>query len=118
MTMVGNILAAGLLAAIGLRMMWESRKPDETHDHYDPTKGWILVALSLATSIDALAAGISLGLVGSPIFKPALIIGLVTMLLTYSGIRIGKNAGDLMGPRAEMIGGLVLICIGARILLV
>jgi putative Mn2+ efflux pump MntP len=71
----------------------------------------------VATSIDAFAVGVSLGLIGTPIWLPALIIGLVTLVLTYGGTRIGRKAGHSLGAWAERLGGVVLIGIGTRILL-
>jgi len=112
-----HLTATGLLVIIGLRMMWQSRTPDKMHDGYDPSRGWSLVGLSIATSIDALAAGISLGLIGVSIWMPAAFIGLITISLTYIGVRIGRRAGRFLGPWSERIGGIVLILIGIRILI-
>ena len=61
--------AAGLLCLIGLRMIWESRESEEPETGFDPTRGWSLVGLSVATSIDALAVGLSLGLIGISILS-------------------------------------------------
>lgn len=110
-------IAAGLLGFIGLRMIWESRETREQKKGYDPTKGWSLVGLSVATSIDALAVGISLGLMGISIWVPAGVIGAVTIVVTCVGISIGRTAGRLLGPWAERLGGAVLVVIGIRIIL-
>ena len=110
-------IAAGLLGFIGLRMLWESRESTSREEGYDPTKGWSLVGLSVATSIDALAVGISLGLMGISIWVPAAVIGTVTIVITCVGISIGRTAGRLLGPWAERIGGIVLLGIGVRIVL-
>lgn len=117
MTLFAHFIATGLLVGIGLRMIWESCSSEKTHKDYDPTRGWSLVGLSLATSIDALATGISLGLIGVSIWMPAAFIGLVTIVLTCIGVRIGRGAGHLLGPWSERIGGAVLIVIGVRILI-
>ncbi len=109
--------ATGLLVLIGVKMLWEAGKNDRRQGRYDPTRGWSLVGLSLATSLDALAAGISIGLMGERIWFPATIIGLITLCLTYIGVRLGRKAGDRLGPWAERIGGVVLMVIGARILI-
>jgi len=110
-------IASCLLGFIGARMLWESRHSEAREKDYDPTRGWSLVGLSLATSIDALAVGISLGLIGISIWKPAAVIGTVTIVITCLGISMGRTAGRVLGPWAERIGGLVLIAIGIRIAL-
>jgi putative Mn2+ efflux pump MntP len=117
MSMFAHWIASGLLAIIGLRMLWESRKQQTAPEAYDPTRGWILVGLSLATSIDAFAVGLSLGLIDISIWLPACVIGTITMALTYCAIRLGRHAGRLIGPWAERIGGIVLIAISVRMLL-
>jgi putative Mn2+ efflux pump MntP len=109
-------IAFGLLVLIGANMIRQSRHPEERTEGYDPTRGWSLVGLSVATSIDALAVGVSLSLIGMPILWPALVIGVAALLMTFIGTRLGRHAGVRMGSWAEMIGGLVLIGIGIRIL--
>jgi putative Mn2+ efflux pump MntP len=72
--------------------------------------------LSIATSIDALAVGFSLSVIGVSIWFPAFIIGLVAGVLTVVGMLVGRRIGDRWGPRVEILGGVVLIVIGTRIL--
>jgi putative Mn2+ efflux pump MntP len=115
--LLGDWLAFGLLVFLGLRMIRQSIQPEKRGRHYDPTKGWSLVGLSMATSIDAFAVGVSLGLIGLSIWVPAAIIGAVALVLTYVGTHIGRRAGDSLGHWAERIGGVVLIAIGSRILI-
>lgn len=117
MTSVQYWLAFGLLLFLGLRMIWQSRHPDDRAKDYDPTKGWSLVGLSVATSIDALAVGVSLGLIGVSIWTTSAIIGLVALILTYVGMRAGRTAGQYLGQWAERVGGIVLMGIGTRILM-
>jgi putative Mn2+ efflux pump MntP len=107
-------MASGLLLFIGARMIWESLGKKSRPRGFDPTKGLSLVVLSLATSMDALAVGISLGLIGASIWIPAIVIGLVTMFITAFGIGIGRGAGRFLGVWAERLGGVVLIIIGIR----
>jgi putative Mn2+ efflux pump MntP len=114
---IGYWIAFALLVFLGLRMIWESRASDGRSKDDDPTRGWRLVGLSVATSIDALTVGVSLGLIGESIWIPAAVIGSVTIALTYFGIRIGHKAGSYVGPWAERIGGTVLILLGTRILM-
>jgi putative Mn2+ efflux pump MntP len=94
-----------------------SRVTCERDAGFDPTRGLSLVVLSIATSIDALAVGISLGLIGVSIWLPVLVIGLVTMALCYIAVRVGRQAGDLLGPWAERLGGLVLVAISIRMMI-
>lgn len=116
MAAIDHWLVFGLLGFLGLRMIWQAQHPEDRSRDYDPTRGWSLVSLSVATSIDALAVGVSLGLIGVSIWVPALIIGLVTLVLTYVGTRVGRRAERYLGQWAERTGGIVLIGIGTRIL--
>lgn len=117
MAAIDHWIAFALLVFLGLRMIWQARYPDDRSQGYDPTRGWSLVVLSLVTSIDALAVGVSLGLIGVSIWMPSAIIGFVALILTYAGTRVGRSAGHYLGQWAERIGGIVLIGIGTRILL-
>ncbi len=74
------------------------------------------MVLSVATSIDALAVGLSLGMLGVSIWRPAAIIGLVAGLLTLVGMLLGRRIGSLWGQRVEVLGGLILIGIGTKVL--
>lgn len=115
---VDHWVAFGLLFFIGGRMILESFKPQKSkhRDSSDPTKGLSLFMLSIATSIDALTVGLSLGVLGVPILLPALVIGLVTFSLSILGTLMGPLLGRAIGKRAELIGGAVLIIIGIKIL--
>jgi putative Mn2+ efflux pump MntP len=110
-------IAFGLLVVIGANMIRQSFHPEKRTEGYDPTRGWSLVGLSVATSIDALAVGVSLSLIGMAIWTPALVIGVAALLMTFIGTRLGRQAGIRLGGWAERIGGLVLIAIGIRVLL-
>jgi putative Mn2+ efflux pump MntP len=110
-------IAFVLLVFLGVNMIRQSFSPEDRSSEFDPTRGWSLVGLSVATSIDALAVGISLGLLGTAIPVPALVIGLVALIMTFIGTRIGLKAGHHLGEWAERIGGFVLIAIGIRVLL-
>ena len=109
-------IAFALLVLIGGRMIHEALSGEEKADDRDPTRGLSLVMLSVATSIDALAVGFSLSVIGVSIWFPAVIIGLVAGALTVVGLLVGRRLGDLWGPRVEVLGGIVLIAIGVRIL--
>jgi putative Mn2+ efflux pump MntP len=114
---VDHWVAFGLLAFIGGKMVYEAlRHQDDAAEVRDPTKGWRLVMLSIATSIDALAVGLSLALLGVGIWWPAIVIGVVAGVMTTAGMELGKRFGALLGRRMEVVGGLVLIGIGLKIL--
>jgi len=109
-------IAFGLLAVIGGRMIFEACSDAEKNDEKDPTKGLSLVLLSIATSIDALAVGFSLSVIGVSIWMPALVIGLVAGVLTIAGMLLGGRIGNRWGSRVEIFGGIILIGIGLKIL--
>jgi putative Mn2+ efflux pump MntP len=113
----GHWAAFVLLGFIGGKMIWGSfRGSNQEHNsRNDPTSGWQLVILSVATSLDALAVGLSLGLIGSSIVRQALIIGVVAAGFTTVGMVLGRQIGSAWGKRVESIGGLILIAIGAKI---
>ncbi len=104
-----------LLAYVGGKMIWESIADHKEEFRQDPTKWPSLVILSVATSIDALAVGLSMALLRVPGLFPATVIGLVAAAMTFLGMRLGKYAGKLIGPWMERVGGLVLLAIGVRI---
>jgi len=109
-------VAFGLLCLVGGKMIREAlSEGGEKHLASDPTAGWSLVVLSVATSIDALAVGLSLAMIGSDIAVPALVIGVVAAAFTAVGMVLGRRTGSLWGQRVEVAGGLVLIAIGVRI---
>lgn len=120
----GNIIqkydhwvAFSLLAFVGLRMIKSALRYDEEPQRGDPSRGWTLVLLSIAVSIDALAVGFTLGLLGVSVWYPAILIGVVTGLLSLAGLSIGRQLGSRLGRPFEVIGGLLLVGIGVRIVL-
>jgi putative Mn2+ efflux pump MntP len=110
-------IAFGLLAFVGIRMIRSGLDPKGEQQKTDPSRGWTMVLLSIAVSIDALAVGLSLGLVGVFVWYPAIIIGVVTGLMSWLGLRIGNRLGEKFGKRMEVVGGIVLVLIGIRIVL-
>jgi putative Mn2+ efflux pump MntP len=111
-------VAFGLLILIGGKMIIESFKFSEKKRgrESDPTKGSSLVVLSVATSIDALAVGLSLAALRVNIVYPAAVIGLVAFLMTGLGMKIAPVLGKIVGKRVELAGGVVLILVGLKIL--
>ena len=111
-------LAFALLGFVGGRMIWESFHPErEDEKKTDFTKGWVLLTLSLATSIDALAVGLSFAFLKVNILAASLTIGITCFLITIIGFILGRKVGEYVGKRAELVGGLILIAIGLKILL-
>jgi len=113
---VDHWVAFGLLAFVGGRMIREARQGEATALRSDPTRGWSLIMLSIATSIDALAVGLSLAMLKVSIWIPALVIGLVAALLTVLGMLLGRRLGERWSDRVAICGGLILIGIGVKIL--
>jgi putative Mn2+ efflux pump MntP len=107
-------VAFGLLALIGGKMLWESFRPT-AESCKDPTRGWTLLMLSVATSIDALAVGLSLAFLEVSVWIPSLVIGVVAAVLSALGALFGCRLGQRFGVWAERFGGLVLIAIGVKI---
>jgi manganese efflux pump family protein len=109
-------VAFGLLTLVGGKMIYESLKIEAAQRNLDPCNLLVLLALAVATSIDALAVGITLSLLVASIALAAAIIGLVTFGLSYAGVTIGKRFGHVCESQIEVAGGLILIGIGVKIL--
>ncbi len=112
-------IAFALLAWIGIRMLREAFETDGESEHRcDPTKGISLIMLSVATSIDALAVGLSMSVLGISIWIPALVIGLVALVVTAVGMHVGRmiSGATRFGKMAEVAGGVALLLIGIKIL--
>lgn len=111
-------IAFGLLGFIGGKMIWESFKKADDAPNTDFTRGFLLITLAIATSIDALAVGLTFACFEVNIAFTTGIIGIVAFAATIIGFEFGKRLGKYAGKRAETIGGLILIGIGLRILIV
>ncbi|MBF0258007.1 MAG: manganese efflux pump [Desulfamplus sp.] len=107
-----------LLLWVGAGMVKEAFTDEDDKKFTDPTRGKRLVMLSIATSIDALAVGFSLAALKVSIILPVIIIGLVALIFTIIGLVIGNrfSSSARTGKKAEIIGGVVLVCIGVKIL--
>lgn len=110
-------IAFGLLVVIGSRMILESLKDGSERACIDPGDLRVLMVLSLATSIDALAVGFSFALLETPIWGPAVIIGVVTFVISLTGSFLGHRFRRHLESKATILGGLILIGIGFKILL-
>ena len=113
---VDHWIAFGLLAIIGINMIVEAfkKEDDKLNDKVDVKT---MLALAVATSIDALAVGITFAMLDNNIFIDATIIGLVTFIISFAGVKIGNVFGDKWGNKAEFVGGCILIIIGLKIIL-
>ena len=106
-----------VLSAIGGKMIYEAHKIDEIEKEKDNTNSFVLLGLAIATSIDALAVGISLSLLVNNIIFPALFIGVVTFIFSFAGVYIGKKFGNFFENKIEVAGGVILIGMGIKILI-
>ena len=119
---IDHWVAFVLLAFVGGKMMLEGFKKDPPGEDSDPGKekparGWMLITLAVAVSIDAAAAGMTLPTLDAPVVVSIVTIGLVTFVLSVVGVMIGRAGGRALGSQAEIVGGLILIVIGAKVLI-
>lgn len=105
-----------LIFLIGIKMVLDSFSKEECHTREDPTRGIILISLAVATSIDALAAGVSLAAIEGSILFLAISTGIITAFLSASGIFLGYGLGKNLGKYMEISGGIVLCLIALNIL--
>jgi putative Mn2+ efflux pump MntP len=110
-------LAFILLAAIGGKMIHDALRDGRELSSPDPTRGIPLLMLSIATSIDALAVGLSFAFLQVAIFYPSCVIGAVAFAMTWVGMAFGERLGRVFGKKVEIAGGLILLGIGVKILL-
>jgi putative Mn2+ efflux pump MntP len=108
-------VAFGILALIGGKMIYDATTAKEEPITTDVSKGFPLVSLSIATSIDALAVGFSIGVVRSTIFYPSVVIGITASAMSLLGIYLGEKLSAKFGGKISIFGGIVLILIGANI---
>ena len=114
---IDHWLAFGLLAFVGGRMMIAGlRHHDDEQPRSDPTRGWSLIALSVATSVDALAVGLGLAVLDIAIWLPCLLIGVITAAMSWGGLALGGVLHAKWGNRMEVGGGVLLMLIGLQIL--
>ena len=109
-------VAFGLLAAIGGKMIYESFQLKDEKTSGAPHSTATLLLLSVATSIDALAVGFTLALLGGGVLMPVCLIGVVTFFISLAGVYIGDRFGHFFEEKIELMGGVVLIGIGVKIL--
>lgn len=111
-------IAFGLLSLLGIRMIVEGSKSQLEQEHKVKRHGfWLLVVTAIATSLDAMAVGVGLAFLQVNIVHTAMAIGCATLIMATLGMMIGRYIGPLLGKRAEILGGIVLMGIGTNILL-
>lgn len=115
-TNIDHWIAFGLLLLIGINMIRGALK-DENEDFSDKNNFKMMFLLAIATSIDALAVGISFAFLQVNIWKSSSIIGATTFIFCFAGASIGNYLGNKFSKKAEIIGGIILILIGTKILL-
>jgi len=116
-TTVDHWIALALLSLVGGRMIRSALSSAPSRYEIDPSRGWSLVMLSVATSIDAFAVGLTLAMLDVGILYPSVVIGLVTASLSLGGLIAGHRLGARFGRTMEILGGALLIAIGVRIVI-
>jgi len=114
---IDHWIAFGLLSLVGLKMIRESIQRKSEGNHSDPSKLFVIIGIAVATSIDALIAGVSFAFIEMNILISAATIGLITGIAAMLGMLFGKKAGQKLGKKMEFLGGIILIGIGIKILL-
>lgn len=111
-------VAFGVLTAISLKMLWESFRPEreEEPQRSDPTRGMLLLGLAVATSIDALAVGFTMGNLDFRRWAYAAIIGVVAALMTLAGMLVGHHGSRHLGAWAERAGALLMLAVAVKML--
>ncbi len=111
-------IAFGVLGLLGLRMIYAGfGEPDPVESKPQSHGFWVLATTGFATSIDAMAVGVGLAFLDVNILATAAAIGLATLCMVTLGVMVGRVVGAIVGKRAEIVGGLLLIGIGSYILL-
>jgi manganese efflux pump family protein len=112
----GPWVAFGLLFFLGLKMIYESfRSPKEGHLRSDPTRGSSLILLSLATSMDALGVGFSLGMLGHNLLIPSVWIGITAFGMTWIAMKLGNRLSERFGHKMGVVGGVILLVIAFKL---
>jgi manganese efflux pump family protein len=116
----GPWVAFALLFFIGAKMAYESFHPEEIQSEQeckDPTRGMSLVVLSVATSMDALGVGFSIGILGQSLLGAAVFIGITACVMTWAAMKLGKRLSVRFGQRMEIAGGIILMAIAVKLLI-
>ena len=114
---VDHWVAFGLLSFIGGKMIYESVREKENGKEFNPLSLHVLLMFSIATSIDAFAVGVSFAFLRVPILHPVIVIGAITFSLSFLGVYAGNRFGQIFKNKVKLLGGIILIGIGVKILL-
>lgn len=114
---ISHWVAFGILCILGGKMIYESCQDEPENQNFNPLHTSTLLVLAIGTSIDALAVGLGFALLKDSIFNVVAAIGFITFWLTFFGVFIGNKFGDLFQNKVEILGGLILIGIGSKILI-
>jgi len=106
-----------LLAGLGGKMVYDCLTKEKEENHFNPLKLMVLISISIATSIDALIVGISFALIEINILVSAIIIAIITFLASMIGMLLGKKMGEHVSKKLDLLGGVVLIILGLKILI-
>jgi putative Mn2+ efflux pump MntP len=117
MSAIDHWIAFGLLGFIGARMIYESTQEEIVEKKFNPLDTYTLITLSIATSLDALAAGLGFAVLKSSILAAVTAIGAITFCLSFIGVFVGHRFGEVFQNKIEAIGGVILIVIGSKILI-
>lgn len=114
---IDHWIAFSLLTLVGAKMLYESFQGEEENEGADFRNLYVLLTLAVATSIDALAVGLTFSVIKTPILQAAIVIGIITFFICLFGVFIGNKFGHLFEKQAEIIGGIILIGIGVKIVI-
>lgn len=112
---IDHWVALALLGYVGVNMIRSGFNHDCETYQANPSKGKTLMMLCVATSLDAMAVGLSMAMLKTPVIFPSLVIGVVASALSVFGLFAGNKMGETFGKRMEILGGLILVGIGLRI---
>ena len=113
---IDHWIAFGLLVFIGFKMIYEAMNIEKLESAGSEITAIVLLGLSIATSIDALAVGISFTFLEISIFLPVVMIGIITFFMSFAGVLLGSKYGGFFEKKIEVLGGIILIIIGIKIL--
>ena len=114
---IDHWIVFGLLFFIGSKMIYEAFRIGDVEDRSNPMDTAVLFSLSIATSIDAFAAGVSFALLNVAVIEPVIIIGIITFVMSFTGVWIGDRGSHFFEKKMEAAAGVVLIAIGLKILI-